>query len=92
MVQPYQPPWIIPPDQLSRSTQPRKELPQVDSRRENARRYGRLAGKIAKAGGMALVGGAGLALGAPFGYHHAGTHAFQHAIAEVIQIIEDPWG
>jgi hypothetical protein len=50
-----------------------------------------LTGRIAKAGGLVLLGGAGFVLGAPFGYHHAGTEAFRHAFIEVEQIFDDPW-
>jgi hypothetical protein len=90
IVQPYQPPWIT-PDWLGQVTQPGEELPKVAPRRNQARPYGRLAGRIAKAGGLVLLGGAGFVLGAPFGYHHAGTEAFRHAFIEVEQIFEDPW-
>ena len=44
MLQPHQPPWIFPPDQLVRLIQPGEAPAKDDSRRNSATRYGRLAG------------------------------------------------
>jgi hypothetical protein len=77
---------IVGPDQVD-------WLPQVRYAQATDRgRYGRLALKIAKAGGLAFAGLAGSALGATVGQPHAGAEPLRHAAAEVIQMLEDPWG
>jgi hypothetical protein len=60
-------------------------------RRDRAVRYGKLAWKITKAGGIATAGLATMAAGTLVGQPHIGVPMLHHAAAEVIQIIEDPW-
>jgi hypothetical protein len=76
-------------EELDQLMQYRRSL--SDPRRDRAARYGRLALKIAKAGGMAFAGLAGMAMGSTIGRPEIGVHALHHAGVEVAHIIADPW-
>jgi hypothetical protein len=56
-----------------------------------AARYGRLALKLGKVAALAGAGLVGTALGGMVGAPGAGIEGLKHAVAEAIQIAEDPW-
>jgi hypothetical protein len=82
---------IVARDQVDWQTLGWNEQAMDNFRRDRASRYGRLAWKITKAGGLAFAGLAGTALGTMVGAPHIGAAPLHHAAAEVIQIFEDPW-